>query len=237
MPSVPVSDLNARPHPSSMNMGTQMAEGKERMILVKRIIVMAIGFICLTATAKADDQNVFSNPTLGFSVTKPANWHVASTQDFFRNLKLVELDDKQFQDQLQKYAQVPFLAFMKYPEPYDDVNPSFKVNVKPLAQLGGKDPKEILQMLVPVFKNAFRDFRTVDGPKDITIDGIPSAYAMFQYTLSVADGRTFPTTSDIFIIPRGNIFFMVGVGSRQDASQEDLIEIDSIIQSIKIQQN
>ena len=46
-----------------------------------------------------------------------------------------------------KYATAPLVAMMKYPEPFDDVNPSFKANIKPLGQLKGKTAIELMAVV------------------------------------------------------------------------------------------
>lgn len=202
----------------------------------KLFLGLLFGFVIGVPGINAEETNAFSNPTLGFAVTKPAHWQVVSAEGYAENLGRVKLEDEEFQEKMQKYAQVPFIAFMKYPEPYDDVNPSFKVNIKPLGQFLGKDSKEIINTLLPTFKQAFRDFQIIEGPMDVNISGIKSAYVRIHYTMAIPDGRTFPTCSELWIIPRGNSFFMIGIGRRQDASAEDLEDIKQIVSSIKIDQ-
>jgi hypothetical protein len=41
---------------------------------------------------------------------------------------------------------------MKHPEPYDDLNPSLTINVKPPGQLKGADGKTIISLFIPQFK-------------------------------------------------------------------------------------
>ena len=194
----------------------------------------ALALLLGTMGVNAQETNTFSNPTLGFTVTKPAHWQVVTAEGYSENLERVKLEDEEFQNKMQKYAQIPFIAFMKHPEPYDDVNPSLKVNIKPLGQFLGKDSKEIIHALLPTFKQAFRNFEIVEGPKDVEIDGIQSAYVKIHYTMALPDGRTFPTCSELWIIPRGKSFFMMGIGRRQDAGTDDLEDVQQIVASIKI---
>lgn len=196
---------------------------------------LAVALFIFHVECRAQEPETFSNPTFGFSVEKPSAWQVTNAVEYAENLQKVSFEDQAFEQRVQKYAQVPFMAFMKYPEPYDDVNPSFKVNIKPMGQFQGMDMKEILNALIPTFKQAFRRFEVVDGPRDVQISTISSAYMKIQYSLVVADGREFPTSSEIWLVPKGNNFFMIGVGRRQDAGDEDLKDINEIISSIKIE--
>ena len=75
---------------------------------------------------------------------------------------------------MQKYATAPLVAMTKYREPYDDVNPSFKVNVKPYGGLQEKSPEEIISPVVPQFQKTFRDFALVQPPTEAVVSGIKS---------------------------------------------------------------
>jgi hypothetical protein len=66
------------------------------------------------------------------------------------------------------------VAMMKYPEPFDDLNPSFKVQVKPFGQFKGTDPKQILTMVSGQMKGAFKDFAITQMPTDVFVSGIKS---------------------------------------------------------------
>lgn len=79
--------------------------------------------------AASEEPNVFNNPTAGFSVTKPIGWHYVTAEQNLNNLKATQLGDKEFQAAMIKYATTPMVAMTKHEEPYDDVNPSFKVNI------------------------------------------------------------------------------------------------------------
>lgn len=55
----------------------------------------------------------------------------------------------------------PSLSMMKHPEPLDDLNPGFKVNIKPLGQLKGSDPKQILGLILPQFEKMYQGIKIV----------------------------------------------------------------------------
>jgi hypothetical protein len=125
---------------------------------------------------------------------------------------------------------------MKHPEPYEDLNPSFKVNIKPLGQLKGKSGKDIIGLLLPQLQKAFKDFKLVQPPMEVLVSGIKSGYVRLNYSLQIPDGTMFPTTSELWIVPRGDYFFMMGAGTRQDEKTGSRKEIVDIIQSVKIDQ-
>jgi len=181
-----------------------------------------------------DSENTFRSVSVGFEVTKPKSWQFLTAEQNLENLKRTKLSDEEFQQLMLRYATAPLVAMMKYPEPFDDLNPSLKVNVKPFGQLKGMDPKQILSMVSVQFGSIFQDYEAVEGPTDTEVSGIKSGYLRFNYSLQIPDGRTFPTTSELWIVPRGDYFFMIGAGTRQDEKTGTRKEIQEILKTVKI---
>ena len=196
---------------------------------------LAASFVLSAGTAVAADLSVFNNPTAGLQVTKPAEWSYITAAQNMDNIKAMKLSDDEFHAAMQKYATAPLVAMTKFPEPFEDVNPSFKVNLKPYGGLKGKPPQEIISLVVPQFQKAFKDFVLVQPPVEVVVSGITSAYARMNYTMEIPDGRTFPTTSELWIVPRGDYFFMIGAGTRQDGKTGNREEIQSILKTVKIE--
>ena len=190
--------------------------------------------LLLSSSALADDQNTFSSLTVGFTVTKPASWQFFTAEQNLENLKRVDMGDKQFQELVTKYATAPLVMMAKYPEPYDDLNPSFKVNIKPLGRMKGQDPKKILGAVVKGLKRMFKDLRMVQPPSDTTVSGLNAAHMRVDYSLSIPDGRSFPTASEMWIVPRGDYLFMIGTGTRQDEKTGTRAAIQTILKTVKI---
>jgi hypothetical protein len=181
-----------------------------------------------------ESENTFRSVSVGFEITKPESWQFLTAEQNLENLKRTKLSDEEFHRLMLKYATAPLVAMMKYPEPFNDLNPSLKVNVKPFGQLKGIDPKQILTMVSGQFGNIFKDYQVVEGPKDAEVSGIKSGYLRFNYSLQIPDGRTFPTTSELWIVPRGDYFFMIGAGTRQDEKTGTRKEIQEILKTVKI---
>lgn len=197
---------------------------------------LALVLILFSGSALSKESSVFSNPTAGFTVTKPVGWHYVTAEQNLNNLKATQLSDKEFQAAMVKYATTPMVAMTKHKEPYDDVNPSFKVNIKPLGQFKGKDSKEIIGVILPQFQKLFKDFELVQPPTNVTVAGISSAYTRINYTMDAAGIGALPITSELWIIPRGDYFFLVGAGTRQDEKTGSRKEVESIINTIVIAQ-
>lgn len=199
-------------------------------------ISICILFISLLATiGQSADTNTYSNPTVGVTITKPADWQFATAQQHAENLARIKLEDEQLQEWVKKHATAPIVVMMKYSEPFDDVNPSFKVNIRPLGNLSGDDPKAILVLIVPQLRKAFEDFEMIVSPKETTVAGRKSAYAKINYTMKIPDGRGFPTCSELWVVPRGKYFFLLGSGTRQDEKTGKREDIQKILASLKLE--
>ena len=53
-----------------------------------------------------------------------------------------------------------------------------------------------------------------------------------HYSLIIPDGRKFPTSSELWIVPRGDYFFMIGAGTRQDERNGSREEIHEILSTV-----
>ncbi|MBW1614986.1 MAG: hypothetical protein JRJ49_00315 [Deltaproteobacteria bacterium] len=107
--------------------------------------------------------------------------------------------------------------------------------IKPYGQLKGKDGKEIISSILPLMQKIFENFQLAQSPIDVKMDELNAAYMQFNYLLRIMDGRTFPITSKMWIVPRGDYFFMIGATTRQDEKTGSMKEIEQIIKSIKIE--
>ena len=137
---------------------------------------------------------------------KPDSWQFLTSEQNRENLKLTKLNNEEFHQLMLKYATTPLVVIAKYPEPFVDLNPNFKVNVKSFGQLKGADPKQILAMVTAPLRNIFKDYEVVHEPTDTKVSGIRSGYMRVDYSTQIPDGRTFPTSSEMWIVQRGDYF-------------------------------
>jgi hypothetical protein len=183
---------------------------------------------------RAEDPNIFISRAAGFSVTKPANWYFLTAEANAENLSKTRLQDEELQKMMQKYATAPLVIMTKFQEPYDDLNPSFKVNIRPLGSLDGANPVAIIELVKGSLQKAFKDYLEIQPPIEKEVAGFKAAYMMIHYSLETSDGQKFPTCSELWIIPRGKFFFMIGAGTNQVPDKNEQQEVASIINSIRI---
>ena len=202
------------------------------MINSLRIIVLTS--ILFYSICFAGDVNTFSSVTAGFSVNKPDSWYFLTAEQNMENIKRIQLDNKEFKQAMLKYTTAPLVAMIKYQEPFDDLNPSFKVNIKPLGNLKGVDPKIILNMMSGQLHKLLKDYKVVQEPTDTILSELKAASMTANSTMIAPDGREFPVISDFWIVPRGEFFFMIGSGTRQDEKTGTRAELLEIVKTIKI---
>jgi hypothetical protein len=192
--------------------------------------------ICLALTVLVSSPvfaERFSNPTIGISIDKPDDWYVLTAGANAENLKRAKLGSPEFQAAVQKYATVPLYAFIKYAEPYADLNPSIKINIRPAGKLAGQSGSEILAAIIGNFQNAMVDFKLISAPAEMALAGRSAGHAVMDYTLQ-SDGSLYPVRSEMWIIPQGENLLIVGVGYRQDEKTGGRDELMKIVGSIAL---
>ncbi|MGL1932836.1 MAG: hypothetical protein OCC45_13935 [Desulfotalea sp.] len=194
-------------------------------------IIISLLFV-LPVSLYAQELNKFESVTVGFEVTKPGDWLFATAQENLKQLKNAKSKDEQLKQLMLKHATAPLVVIVKYHEPFDDINPSFKVKIKPLGKLKGADPKEILTLIIPQYKRLFPNYALAQAPIDTTIGNLPAAYMRVNYSLNIPDGRTFPTACELWVVPRGDYFFMIFGETRQDEKTGTRAELSKILSSV-----
>ena len=199
------------------------------------LLLLAILQLAPACNEVSTDENVFKNEIFGLSVVKPDEWNFISPEENIENLKRAELKDKELQQLIIKYSNEPLVSMMKYQEPFYGLNPSFKININSLGELPGDKPVDIINLMLPQFQGLFKNYELIKKPEEIDVSGHKAAYTKIYYSLQTKGGREFPTCSELWIVPRGQFFFMIGAGTRQDEKTGKRSEIQKILESLKIE--
>jgi hypothetical protein len=197
--------------------------------------VVLLATVCVVVTAFAAEQsNTFSSPIYGISVTKPPDWHYATAEQHQANLERVEMTDEELERHVRAHSTTPLVMMMKYLEPYDDLNPSFKITVQPAGNLPKDDPILIMKGILLAFQKGFKNVSIKEGPARTVVDSLSAAYLRMHYDLVTADSMVYPTCSEIWIVPRGNLIFLIGSGTPQEDTAGARAEVATILASLKI---
>ncbi|CAM2065755.1 hypothetical protein SCOR_10250 [Sulfidibacter corallicola] len=193
---------------------------------------------CLLATSLsflADPPHQFEDTTIGLKISKPASWRFTSSEEHLENLGKLKKIDEGFKDKLLKYSTTPLVAMNKYEETFDDLNPHLKIFIKPLGELKGQDPKEIVRGNLAELEKVFKDYEVVQKPTDIVISNLNGAYARITYTAGSQDGQSFPACSEFWFVPRGNHYFLISAGTPKDDTTGIRLEIRDILDTLVIE--
>lgn len=175
----------------------------------------------------------YEHKVLGIKLDYPKTWKLNSADSYYSNLENIKFDDKEFNEMIQKSASVPFFFLTKYSEPYDDINPSLKINTKPFGNLIGKSLIDISNILLTQFEKLFTDYELIEAPKEISINNQKATYFKIYYTLINSEGNFFKTCSELYLVNKETFFYMIGVGTKQNESNGSRQEMQNIIKTIK----
>ena len=192
------------------------------------LAIAALLFIAAPAHAE-----LFTNPVLGLSIEKPADWHVLTAEANAENLKKAEIGTPEFQEAIRKHAAVPLYAFTRYPEPHPDMNASVKLNARPAGTFAGRSGQEVLQALLPALSGAMTDFKIVTAPEPTRLAGRAAGHLALTYTLK-SGGASYPAASEMWVIASGDYLIIVGAGYRPDEKFGDRQAVLQIVNSLKL---
>lgn len=204
----------------------------KQKILCSYLFVTLIAFFNISSVTAGE---VFNNPTIGFSIEKPEGWSYLSSQQISENRKNVRMNDKELQEAVQKYASAPLVAMARYPEPYNDLNPSIQVIFRPLGKLQGTAATDILKLVMPAIQRAVTDFQYLDDIQSINVSGLDAAFMRAKYKISNQKGRTFNVLTRVLLIPRGAYMFMISMACKADDPDDSEKIFLSTLDTIKIE--
>jgi hypothetical protein len=201
------------------------------------LAVVAVVFAILGETASSQNAapQRFENATAGIALLRPPGWQTASLQTVQENRERVQLSDADLQAALQKAATAPLFVFMKHPEPHPDLNPSIQVTLRPLGQLTGSSPTEIMKVAVGALQKALADFVFVTEITDVQVSGLAGAHMRAKYTAKNRDGSEFKVLTRMWLVPRGAFMFLIGMSGPQDGPDVSESEFAEALASISIQ--
>ena len=195
-------------------------------------IAFALCLLVLAPIAYADADR-YENPTLQFVLTKPAAWHFMSLQQHRENLKRVEFGSEAFKQQVITQSSGPLVMITRHPEPYPGLNASLKVSVKPFGALPTREPVALLGMILPTLKQQLSGDGVIQAPRATPVAGLPAGHAVLHYPLGATDGDAFATASELWIVPNGDFFYMIGAGYAQ-GDAETRTEIARVVEGLAI---
>ena len=94
-------------------------------------------------------------------------------------------------------------------------------------------PVEALQAFSAAFARVLKDVSIAEGPPATKVSGHSAAYMRMKSTFEAA-GQAWRTTSELSLVPRGDVLFLVSSSTREDQTNGIRKEVRSIVDTIKI---
>lgn len=199
------------------------------------VVRCAIVFLLVCAPAVAQDANLFESATAGFSLKKPTGWRFASLEQVTKNRASVRLNDEELEKLVQQQATAPLVVMTKHEEPFDGLNPSFQVLIRPLpASLAGATPKQILELVLPSVQKAYQDFARESPIREFTMSSHAAAESVATYTVRTKEGGVFPTRGRMIVVPRGQFMFLMSASAPPEGEDQSNEAFESVLSSISI---
>ncbi|MDX9971753.1 MAG: hypothetical protein RBU21_02055 [FCB group bacterium] len=171
-------------------------------------------------------------PDFGFQIDLPSDWTVQDTGFVMANRERVDMGSPALQRRFQQ-ATVPILACTRYPDGYDDVNPTVQTTFRPMPQLG-VPATLVLEKMTGLMGQMFEDFRFIEEPVETELGGLPAARARISYAMFNSDERRFDVLARSWIVPCGKMMFIIGMSGTTQGDNVCEDEFNGMAASIRI---
>ena len=192
-----------------------------------------IPIVCLAFHAALFGSELsYESKATGISLIKPASWHLTA-MDLGKSDH--RLDDATLASLLKVKRNIPLVTITKYPEPYDEVNPSFLLSLEPMGKMKGRTAQEILQVIKSSLARTFSKFEVQHDVSTTVCGGLAGAEMEVKYVFKTADGKELASRSRMICLPRGDFFVQIttATGPEPDSATENAL--NGITASLKIQ--
>lgn len=187
--------------------------------------------------SNAAETNRYSNPQVGLTIEKPSTWHYLSVQSIVENRQRVRFKDEELADLVRARARQPLVVIAKYEDPaaQSNITPTVQITLSPLGSLKGAPAEKVMENVVSPMQRGFADFQFVKPVHATTVAGLKAAHTVATYTLGNQEGKTFEVRARLWIVPRGDFAFIVGMSGPQRGPDVSEKEFQAILQSIAIE--
>jgi hypothetical protein len=197
-------------------------------------ILLVLAALVLGARASAqDDPNVFRSQIARIELAKPTGWHFLDLESIARHRATAKLKDEELQEAILQFATAPLVVATKHPEPYDSLNPSLQVLVRPLGQLTGASGAKILELVKPTLESAFEDFQLLEPVTTFELGGVPAARLTATYTVQTQTGAVFPTKAIMIVVPRGSYMYQFSFSAPPSGKDAIGREVSEVLDSVR----
>jgi hypothetical protein len=169
----------------------------------------------------------------GYDMDKPEGWLDQSGQSIEENLNRFDIDKGKVEEMVRTHKGMqPVCVYSKYdPVTFYGLIPTIQVNLSPYFEKDYKSFKRSITASILSSKDVLENFKIVDGPKDVMIDGVKSLYFELSFTMSYDDNVSI-VTSKTYAIPGDGYFYQVNLTDMEGEKCDDLF--DELMSSVKL---
>jgi hypothetical protein len=182
-------------------------------------------------------EDVFYSEAAGFGLVKPAGWLFAPVEWDEVNRQRVSIGNAELDELVRKHASAPLLIVLKHPEPYDKINPSIKVTLRPLGQLQGMMPRAIAEVVVAGMKQSIPSLELQGDIEETSVGGLAAAHLRSRVTITAGEpAQDFLVLSRMWFVPRGGYLFLVGMSGPVTGDEVSEQEFAKVLRTIQIRE-
>lgn len=175
-------------------------------------------------------ENTYHNPSIRFSITKPADWTFMPSE-WALNLKEQSFEHTPEFEEMVKTANLPFVHFYRYHAeaqyPCPTVQCGCRLN-------GGVTLAETLEQVTEELGHFLPTSRFIAATPDYILSGHRSAYCEFTFSVKTCDGVTLECLGRSMIVIRPDLVFTVGLTGSMDEKYRCEAEFAEIVRTIRI---
>jgi len=200
--------------------------------LPRTALLIGLG-AALAAPSAADNPPLFYSKPTGFQIKRPVGWSYLGDAEALNKKVPRRLSDAELDKLLGARKALDLVQIALHREPFDGLNPSIQVAFHRLESLASASPIDALAPIAAQLKQQFPDLEVIDAPQSATIGGRPGARMKARYTATL-DGKSYPTLSRIWIAPRGDFAFVIGMSGPATGPEVSEAHFASCLASIRI---
>jgi hypothetical protein len=185
------------------------------------------------AASAKPDEDLFRSDAARVEMKKPKGWRFTSLESALANRAKAKMKDEDFQKAIEENASAPIMIVTKHEEPYDQLNPTIQLIVRPTGPLAGQSGVQILALVQPMLAQQFADFTVVAEPNEATVGKQTAGRMTMRYTLKTKDGGEFPTQATIVMIPKGAVLYQLGFSGPPEGDDAFGKELEDVLASVK----
>ncbi|MEZ0243454.1 MAG: hypothetical protein ACAH11_08780 [Sphingomonas sp.] len=199
------------------------------------LVLSALAVLALPAApAFAQGERIVA-PAGGISIEKPRGWNILPPDEAMENLRGLRFDDPRVQRAIGS-GNAPFIVLLKYPADTEGINPTLKVNYRPLPpSLRGKSAVEVLSMLFESMRTTVNDVVLLDPPAPVQFAGGTGAHFRLSYTLVGSAGTPYKVISEMWMTLRGDYAVILGAGYGADEPPATAAEIAAASRTFRLE--